>query len=288
MRVLRSTALTILSPTFVGADGESPANTASTPTAAVEREDGTSLTAASVSATPVATGVYSATLTTTHTSQVDRLKVTWSGTAGSLAQVYVQTVEVVGGHYVTIPELRGEQGLDDTVKYPLALLRRVRDAWADRIEDACGIAFVPRYERDVVSGDGTSFLALSRIRPTSLLSVTIDGTSQTLSGFSLHPEGVIEYEGTSFPYPSGSGPNVVVAYEHGFPSCPEDIRHEVLKACRYELRRYKDPQATDVLSQTFENGATVRYPTASADRPTGLPSLDAVLERYKYRAPAVG
>lgn len=287
MRVLRATALTVNSPTFVGADGETPANTASTPAAAVAREDGTALTAASVSGTAVSTGVYSATITTTHTSQLDRLKVTWTGTAGSLAQTYTTELEVVGAHYATIPEIRDEQGLDNTSSYPLHLIRRVRDAWANRVEDACGVAFVPRYERDVLCGDGTSVLALSHIRPLSLIAVTVDGTSVSTSNFTLHDSGMIEYEGSTFPI-SSTGPNVVVTYEHGFPNCPEDIHHEVLKAIRYELRRYKDPMATDVLSQTFENGATVRYPVASAERPTGLPSLDAVLARYKFRAPAVG
>lgn len=287
MRVLRNTALSVLSPTFVGADGETPTDTASTPTAAVSREDGSSLTAMTVTASSVSDGVYSAALTTTHTGQLDRLKVTWGGTAGSLVQSYVTELEVVGAHHVSITELREESGLDNTTTVPLHRIRRVRDSLANRIEDACGVAFVPRYERDVLCGNGRSILSLSHPRPITLIAVTVDGTSVSTSNFSLHDQGLIEYEGTAFPT-SSTGPNVVVTYEHGFPACPEDIRHETIKAIRYELRRYSDPHATDVLSQTFENGATIRYPTASPDRPTGLPSFDAVLARYKFRPPAVG
>ena len=287
MRVLRATALTVNSPTFVGADGESPANTASTPVAAVAREDGTALTAAVVSATPVSTGVYSASITTTHTAQLDRLKVTWTGTAGSLAQTYTTELEVVGAHYASVPEIRDERGLDNTTTFPLHLIRRVRDKWAQQIEDACGVSFVPRYERDVLRGDGTPYLALSHIRPLSLIAVTIDGTSQTLTDFTLHDTGLIEYEGSVFPT-SSTGPNVVVTYEHGFPNVPEDIKHEVLKAIRQELLRYTKDLPTDAISQAFPDGPTIRYSTPGVDRPTGILALDAVLARYQFRAPAVG
>lgn len=287
MRVLRNTALSVLSPTFVGADGETPTDTASTPTAAVSREDGTSLSALTVTASSVSDGVYSAALTTTHTSQLDRLKVTWGGTAGSLAQSYVTELEVVGAHLVSITELRDERGLDNTTSVPLSLIRRVRDKWAQQIEDACGVAFSPRYERDVLRGDGTSILALSKIRPLSLIAVTVDGTSVSTSNFTLHDEGLIEYEGTAFPT-SSTGPNVTVTYEHGFPSCPEDVRHEMLKACRQEVLRYTKDLPTDAISQAFPDGPTIRYSTPGVDRPTGILSFDAVLNRYKFRPPAVG
>lgn len=287
MRVLRATALTVNSPTFVGADGESPEATASTPVAAVAREDGTALTAAVVSGTAVSTGVYAASITTTHTAQLDRLKVTWTGTAGSLAQTYTTELEVVGAHYASVPEIRDERGLDNTTTFPLHLIRRVRDAWANRVEDACGVSFVPRYERDVLSGDGTCRLALSHIRPLSLIAVTIDGTSQTLTDFTLHDTGMIEFEGSSFPT-SSTGPNVTVTYEHGFPNVPEDVRHEVLKAIRMDLLRYSKDLPTDAISQAFPDGPTIRYSTPGPDRPTGILALDAVLARYKFRAPAVG
>ncbi len=290
MRVLRNTALSVLSPTFVGADGETPTDTASTPTAAVSREDGTSLSALTVTASSVSDGVYSAALTTTHTSQLDRLKVTWGGTAGSLAQSYVTELEVVGAHLVSITEMRDERGLDNTTSVPLALLRRVRDKWAQQIEDACGVAFAPRYERDVLRGNGKSVLLLSKIRPLSLIAVTIDGVSQTLTNFSLHDSGAIEYEGSTFPRPSGAGPNVVVTYEHGFPSCPEDIRHELLKAIRQEVHRYSKDLPTDAISQAFPDGPTIRYSTPGPDRPTGILSFDALLASpaYRFRPPAVG
>jgi hypothetical protein len=241
-----------------------------------------------VTASSVSDGVYSAALTTTHTSQLDRLKVTWGGTAGSLAQSYVTELEVVGAHLVSITEMRDERGLDNTTSVPLALLRRVRDKWSQQIEDACGVAFSPRYKRDVLRGDGTSVLALSKIRPLSIIAVTIDGVSQTTTNFSLHDSGLIEYEASVFPRPSGAGPNVVVTYEHGFPACPEDVKHELLKAVRQEVLRYTKDLPTDAISQAFPDGPTIRYSTPGPDRPTGILSLDAVLARYHFRPPAVG
>jgi hypothetical protein len=240
-----------------------------------------------VTASSVSDGVYSAALTTTHTGQLDRLKVTWGGTAGSLVQSYVTELEVVGAHLVSESDMREERGLDNSTSVPLSLLRRVRDKLSQQIEDYCGVAFAPRYERDVLRGNGRSILALSHIRPITLLAVTIDGTSVSTSNFTLHDQGLIEYEGTAFPT-SSTGPNVTVTYEHGFPSCPPDVHFELVKAIRYEVLRYSKDLPNNAISQAFPDGPTIRYSTPGVDRPTGIIDLDGVLGRYKLRPPAVG
>jgi hypothetical protein len=284
MRVLRASAHTITSPTFVGADEESPADCASTPVCAVAREDGTSLTAATVTHSDV--GVYTAALTTTHTASLDRLKLTWTGTAGSQVQVYVQEVEVVGAHYAGIPEIRGRRDLDNTVRFPLEEIRRVRDAWADRIEEAMRVAFVPRYARDVLDGDGTNRLALNHVLPHTLVSVTINGTAQSLTGYTLDPSGAIRSTST---FPCGDPANIEVVYEHGYLACPPDVRLEYVKAVRAELLRDKTSLPSDAISTTVD-GVTVRLGTPNPElgRPTGILALDAVLMgSHDYRTPAV-
>lgn len=287
MRILRATAHTILSPTFVGTDEETPTAATGTPTCAVAREDGTALTAATVSAVSGEPGVYSAAITTTHTSRLDVLTLTWVGTVTGQQQTYVQTVEVVGAHYCTLPEIRGRRDLEDTRKYPTTELKRVRDAWADRIEDAAGVAFVPRYHRDTIDGDGSCRLALSQILPTALIAVTIDGVAQSLTGFTLDDAGAIRTTSV-FPY-SSTPRNIEVQYEHGYPACPGDIREEYVKAVRGELLGNYRSAPNDALSTTVD-GVTVRFgtPNPAEGRPTGIMGLDAVIVgNHNYRAPAV-
>lgn len=288
MRVLRSTAIKITSPTFVSDDGETPEDCASTPTATVAHEDGTSLAALSP-ASGASDGEYTATLTATHTANLGRLTVTWTGTVDSLVQVYTQDVEVVGAHVCSIVELRNLKGLDDTTKFPLEVLRGERDYWTELIEDACGVSFVPRYQRDVLDGDGTNRLALSKIHPTSVVSVTVEGTSQTTSEFTLDDEGAIRWDGGTFTRSSTPG-NVVVAYEHGYPSCPEDVRRPLLQVIRASIARTRQDAPNDAISETFDGGSTIRYstPNAAQGRPTGNLALDAALAGHMYRHPAVG
>ena len=289
MRVLRSSALKITSPAFVGDDGETPEDCASTPTATVAHEDGTALAALSP-ASGVSDGEYTATLTATHTANLGRLTVTWTGTVDSLVQVYPQQIDVVGAHIVSLPEIRDLKGMDDITKFPIAVLRRVRDHWADRLEEVCGVSFVPRYQRDVLDGDATSRLALSKVLPSSLVSVTVDGVAQTTSEFTLDEEGAIRWSGATFPRSTTPG-NVIIAYEHGYPACPEDVRHPLLEVIRADIARTRQDAPSDAISETFDGGATIRYstPDPARGRPTGHLALDAALNAgHMYRHPAVG
>lgn len=284
-RVAKTSAVTITSPTFVDTDGESPADCTSLPTCAVAREDGTSLTAAVVT-NQSDPGVYTAAITTTHTSQLDRLTITWTGTVSGQQQVYTDEVEVVGGHLVAIPEIRAEPNLSDATKYPTALLLAVRDEFAELAETYCGIGFVRRYQRDRLDGDGTTKLILSRLYPRSLISVTVNGTSETTTEFDLHDRGSITWRNDSFPRPDNTNGarNCAIAYEHAYTdTAPPDLRREALRWIRRELLLRTAETPNDRLSETFD-GLTVRYSTADfgAGRPTGMVSVDAVLNRYRH------
>lgn len=285
MRVLRSSALKVMSPLFVGDDGETPEDCASTPTATVTHEDGTSLTALTVAA-ETDPGLYSSTLTSTHTANLGSLRVTWTGTVDSLVQVYVDEYEVVGAHYATVPEIRNLRGIDRSDRFPLATVRDVRDHWAERIEDACGVPFVPRYARDVQRGDGTCRLALSQVFPRTLLSVKVDSVSQTTSEFYFDGSAIV-WDGGTFT----AGDEVIVAYEHWHSRTPPaDIRREYLKVVRQELLRDHSDLPPDAIYRAFADGEAVRYstPDPANGRATGAISLDAVLVGYDYKVPAVG
>lgn len=292
MRILKSSQFTLPSPTFVGADGETAADTASTPTCTVSREDGTALSAATVShhSDSGALGSYTAAITTTHTSQVDRLAITWTGTSGSQVQVYTDTLEVVGAHYFTIPEMRAfSRSMSDTSKWPIALLRDVRDEFEDRVESICGRAFVRRYERDRLDGDGSSTLLLSRRNPRSVLSVTVNGESQTAADFTVHRNGTVHWDNGAFTPPDSTNGdrNVLIAYEHGDDAPRVDLKREGLKWCANRIFETVSGLPEGAQSLSPEGQGSVRMFTADPSRgkPTGIPSLDAVLMDLGLRTP---
>lgn len=281
MRIRKASSYILPSPTFVGTDGETPTNATGTPTCAVSREDGTALAAATVTQSDATDlGNYQAALTTTHTSQCDRLQITWTATVAAQTQVYTDVVEVVGAHYCTIPELRAMPSLDDTDKFPTALLRAMRDEFEDKVESICSTAFVPRYERDVRDGLNSRKLSLSRRNIRSVLSVKINGAviSET---FDTRNRGEILRRGDVFPVPdsvNGYG-NVSIAYEHGYSAPPPQLKRAALQTIRMDLLAQVAHGVPDnAISQVFD-GTTIRYSTPDPmnGRPTGVLALDPIL-----------
>lgn len=282
MRALRDSHLTLTSPTFVGADGETPTDCASSPTVALSTLSGVTLSAPTVTNTD--TGIYTAALTPTHTADLDTITATWTGTADSMTQVYAQTVEVVGAHYATIPEIRSQRGLEDTRKYPLSMIVEKRDKWSDRC-DSAAVSFVPRFTVERLAGNGRDALLLRSLNPTALRSVTIDDEEQDITEFSIE-SGVLRW---SQCFPSSTTPlNVTVGYEHGFASCPSDIRDPWLNAVRGDLLSVYTDLPNNAISSTYEGGVVIRYstPDPRAGRPTGIVHLDAALASYSIPAVA--
>ena len=123
-----------------------------TVTLEITRADGTVLVAAGASTSGVTTAPRTYNLTTTHTALLDTLKITWTST---LKGTLVSYVEVAGGFLFSISQARALKPLDNVTNYPTAVLKDMRITVEQALEDACGVAFVPRYERETVNGDGT-------------------------------------------------------------------------------------------------------------------------------------
>lgn len=279
-RILKNNSYTLYSPIFTSGDEETPTDCSSTPTCTVTREDGTALTAASV--TKVDTGLYTAAITTNHTSRVDWLQISWSGTNSTATQTFTQELSVVGSHYFTIPELRNMYPeLSDTTKHPTDQLQDLRDYFADIVERICGTAFARSYWRQRFPGGNQQDVLLERKQPRSLISVTINGSSQSLSNFSIdRRDQWLRFWNGIFPAPNSSYglENCVVEYEYGWDSCPPELKREAMKAVRAEALARISSIPADAISQTFD-GQTFRFSTPNPDagRYTGIKSLDPVL-----------
>lgn len=261
MRVTKGDDVQISSPPFVDTDDETPVATAVS--CSVTREDGTVLSALTVTTSTTETGVYQATLQSgTHTTQCDRLQIAWTGTpAGGRKQTYRQEIEVVGGHYVSIPELRAEPGLSSAANVPVQLLKDVRDEVEDEIERCAGVAYVHRYQRDPLDGTGTQVLDLTRVRPAALLGVTMNGVSYATNQFSLYELGQIRWSTRPFlpPTPVYGWRNVTVTYEHGYDAPPARWKTSILAIMRQRVLDRTSERRPDVMYEAFGEGQGTRY-----------------------------
>lgn len=287
LRALKANHYKLFSPVFTSID-EVPTASDATAVCAVVTAAGATLTAPTVTAITGQPGRYWALLTdTVHTAALDELTVTWTGDVSTYQRTFTQTVEVVGGHYVSIAEIRAEAGMDDAQLFPSTLLAEIRAEVEDVCEQAVGWAFVPRFRRESFHGSGTSRLELPCPKPTAVLAVTVDGTAQTVGDYSVDATtGEIVATAGTFPVSSNGAPNVVVAWTHGESDPPPKLRREVLKLIRNEALARTADQPSQVIAQTYE-GMTLRYSTPDPrnGRPTGVLSLDPVL--VSIRGPRV-
>lgn len=286
-RVLEDAAATVSVTLY---DGETPTDASAMPTVEVVRDDGTVLVAAGTAAsdpTP-GDGSYSFQLTPTHTSRVDRLEVRWTATVGGATQAVRSQVEVVGGYYFPLAELRAERNLSDTVKFTTAELARAR-AWAETvIERWVGVSFVRRYHRHHFAGDASSRLFLPHLFVTDVLAAELDGATLDVSAWTVEPFGRLHAD-TTFARPTfaSPAPNGWVAYAHGLDAVPVDVAEAAKDMARHHL--LEDQSGRPVLSVGNELGGTTRFGFAGDDRPTGYPDIDVVLNHYRsmYRVPVV-
>ena len=169
-------------------------------------------------------GVYRYTLAPQANLELFTLQ--WEGTFGGVVQRVTTQVEVVGGYVVSLADLAAESGL--ATKTP-AELAESRQWFEDRAESYCGVAFVPRYARDVLDGTGSRRLDLIHARPRRLLSVKFDGVVQTTTTWDLYDDPGYIVAPTWFPF---GFRNVEVIYEHGYDQAPSDIRDAALTTIR--------------------------------------------------------
>lgn len=290
------------------------------PSLTVTREDGATYPPPLV--THTGTGVYSATLTPSllvgslvaagPTSTVDQLTVTWTAVVGGTATTVTQRLDVVGGFYFDLAELRALPNMSDTpaggagFKYPDAQLLAAR-MWIEAlIERVCDTSFVQRYARQVFDGNHTDPLGTLSLREPyarSVLSVRLNGVFMSpaeLAGLAIFESGKIERYATGYavqsggysPFSNGSGygynispwprgrRNIEVRYAAAFSDLPaDDLRQAALQAARYRVLSVYGSSGTPdrALSVSGEYGVFSLASANVKDRPTGLPEVDATI-----------
>jgi hypothetical protein len=175
-RVLRNTAATI-SVTFY--NGTTPVDADTDPTIVVKKANGTTLLSTTATNEP-STGIYSVVIP--PQSVLNLLTLTWTGLFTGTSVSIVTEVEIVGGFYFSIAELRNyDSALANTSKYPNEALVNARAYVETEFEDICGRAFVQRYYREeaLVRDPDTSLLWTEKPEVQNIISLSVDSVDKT-------------------------------------------------------------------------------------------------------------
>lgn len=274
-RVLRDTGAEI---EFLVTDaaGEG-AQATGTPTVSLMRDsDGVTVTPSSV--THDEDGRYTATLAPTDIPEVDVLSGFATATVDSVAnQKFPVNVEVVGGYLCSLKAIAGEVPDKTAAEY-----RAAREWAEDTLEQACGVAFRPRYRRVSLDGPGTGTLFAPDPRPTALLSASITGTDLTndeIDAVTIRDAGVFERVGF---WAAGDG-NVALTYVHGHPVPPAPVRRAAVKLAAYFLTNDPSDYFDRATSLSTEDGATYSLVTPGVrGASTPIPEVNQVIEEFRY------
>ncbi len=270
-RILRGTTAT-LRWTKLDADG-SPTAAVPTTTVEVRRADGNVLVAAGT-ATQAGSSASERTfaLTSAQTALLDVLTAVW--TDGDVVQE--TRVEIVGGFYFSLAQARSvDRSLEDVSRYPTAEVLATRQEVEEEFEAICEVSFVPRFRRVVLRGRALPDPLVRRIR-----SVNVGGVAYTaaqVAAVSFDPAGIVNLPTRG---------EATIEYEHGWDAPPADLRRAAITRLRSRLNAAKSAIPERATSFSFTEGGGYRLDTPGEHK-TGIPDVDAVLERYQRRSPVV-
>lgn len=254
-----------------------PTNPDAPPSVTVTRTDGVSSVVGSDSEPDP--GTWSITVPASENQQLDTLTISWAAEIAGESQEYVDTVEVAGDVLFTISEFRAlGTAYANTTNYPTATVADMRTTVEQALEDACGVAFVPRYELESFSGLGKTTTILRWPRVTAVRSVTIDDTAVTpVSDVVALREGLAYY---SSGWTAGYG-NVQIGYEHGHSSPPMRVKRAALLLAK----RWITPGAADdrAINMSNETGTYALFQAGVRGHSFDIPEVQATVDQYSLK-----
>lgn len=261
-------------------DGNATDPDGNTATVTITKDSDGSAVATNAATTRISTGTYAYALQ--PQAALDRLKVVWSGTFDSLPQPVTTYLDIVGGYFVTLAELRAMPNLSDPAKFSTAELIEARQWFETLAEHHCGRAFVPRYKKLRMSGSGTSTLLLDMdIRSVRSVRDYTDATTYTaftaaeLADIDIDPLGNLTRLTGSWRYGIR---NLVLVYEHGMDACPDNLRAAAKDVIRNHL--LEDHTGHQEYALQTDVGI-IRFERPGPGAPTGNRTADTVLNSYR-------
>ncbi len=285
-RVLRNTAATT-KVTFY--NGSSAVEADGAVTVVAKKADGTTLFSTNATNDP-AVGVYTTVIPAQ--ANLNFLTLTWTGSFTGTPVSIVTEVEIVGGFFFSLGELRNyESSFSNLTKYPDAVLIDARAQVETEFEDICHRAFVPRFwkESSVDTDSDEDMLWLEKPEATVFTSLKQNSQSYLnyyTSGYLIRDRnsprgihvinealGLFNYDNLYYP--------ISAEYEYGLTSVPIPIKQKALKRAKQFILGLKstiDERATTMLLPDI---GTVNLATpGERGAETGVPDIDVVLRRY--------
>lgn len=271
IRVLRNTPTTLAVSVEVDGVGTDPSPDESTVT--VTRADGTAVVT-DAAAINQADGVFSYNLAAAENDRLDVLTATWTTPLGT----FVTETEVVGGFLFSVSELTDMLTSSRvTGTYTVDQIIEIRTLAEEALEDACGVAFVPRYTQTTVSGTGGTVMLLAP-RTTALRAVSVDGVAQTVTDEAFDATtGAVYWPDT---WTAGTS-NIVVGYEHGYRYPPARVKRAALLLAKSWL--IAGPIDDRTTSLSTEDGTFSLATPGVRGSVFGIPEVDATVQQYSVR-----
>lgn len=217
---------------------------------------------------------------------LDRLTAVWEYDLSGVPTTATTTVEVAQSHLFSLGQMRAHDPAFASVSaYPSERIAAVRVLAEQRLEQAASVAFTKRGRRATLSGNNRSVLQLPDPLVREVYAVSVDGeefSEEEVAALTVTAGG-----GIALPdgYWRKGHQNVEVWYSHGMEVTPEPVgRAAIMLAYEALVPSAVPSRAT---SQSTEIG-DFRLTIAGRDGYTGIPEVDAVIDQFGYRRPAVG
>ena len=272
-RVLQNTPNVIYVEMYVG---ETLTDADGTVTVTVKNALGVTIATGNATNEPSSVGLYSFALPAQ--SQVSLLTVTWAGTFGGNAGSVIQEYQVVGKFLFSLADLRAMDGLDNVTEFPTTKLISVRDEVNDLFIGYCHTAWGNTYRRQTIDTIYSDRVFTDRGPLTEVISVTCNGSAVTPSGF----DRAGEIRGSFVP----GFQNTVVEYVYGHETLDRFVSRAGLRLALYWLLNNESSIPDRARMLTTEWG-TWQLTNATEDFITGLPEVDAILNRFNERVPTI-
>lgn len=279
-RVLQNTG-TDIQVTFYDATGVA-ADATGTPTVTITRADGTVVVsnAATTKVTP-GTGIYKYTVTPAQTATLDNLQASWSGVIAGTTQTFLTYVDVVGGFLFGLVDLDAQ--LQSPSSYTAVQKIAIRTLAEDAFEEACGVAFVPRYARETIATPIGTVLLTAWPRLRKVRSATVAGTalsSSDLTALLVSRAGEVT-RSTVWQASMASDSQTTIAYEHGYDRPPARVSQAVLRLAKtWLVKGPVDDRATQIATDV---GTINLFTPGIRGAVFGIPEVDQVADMYCER-----
>lgn len=270
-RILRDVAAT-LTWQPIGSDGEIAAPSDPV-TVQVNRADGTELLAAGTATDGDDEEPRTVALPASDTQYLDLLTVTWTDDDDATFTTYV---EIVGGYYFTLAEARASDTvLQNDTKYPDELLIEARRTVEEEFETICGVAFVPRFTREVTTVSHLRWPLIRRLRNISTWTGLLYEPWTDISYIVADDQGVLSW--------LACGVRYQIDYEHGYDRPPAEVKAAALIRLRDRASTALKGIPDRATSFSVAEGGTYRLDQAGLNS-TGIPDVDATLARHDHRS----